>query len=197
MGRDWLARARWRWRGALLWPTFAVAVLLDGLIAHTWPLGGQGQSFGSGLLVGLIGSLLVVVLLSRPLGRLLRRRRTDMPAEVARNYAGTLAVLAVTAVVLATGLIHHPAIAAQQRVLDDAIARAEAFIGDRAPAEFRVNAYHTDTFTIEPGAMYRTCVPSRRRPRYYCVIVRVRLPLDRSVVVDGSEPNAAFMQGVN
>jgi hypothetical protein len=197
MDGAWLARLRWRWRGALLWPTYVGAIAADGLIGHARPPVGTGQSLGSALLVGLVATLPAVLLLSRPLGAILRRRRTDMPVTVARNYAGTAAVLTVTALILFAGLVHHPAIAAQQRVLDEAIARAEAFIGDRAPAEFRVNAYHTDTFAIQPGAMYRTCVPSRYRPRYYCVIVKVRLPLEQSVVFDGYEPNATFAQGVN
>ena len=197
MDRAWLARLRWRLRGALLWPTYVGAIAADGLIGRARPPVGSAQSLGSALLVGLVATLLAVLLLSRPLGALLRRRRTDMPVMVARNYAGTGAVLAVTAVILLAGLAHHPAVAAEQRVLDEAIARAEAFIGDRAPTEFRVNAYHTDTFAIQPGAIYRTCVASRYRPRDYCVIVKVRLPLQQSVVFGGSEPNAAFMQGVN
>ena len=76
----------------------------------------------------------------------------------------------------------------QQRIRD---------LGDHAPPEFRVNAAHTDTLVIQEGLLYRTCVPSRDRPRYYCVIVKPRLPFAQSVVPAGSEPNAAFAQGVN
>jgi hypothetical protein len=94
-------------------------------------------------------------------------------------------------------VVHHAGVVSDQHALDDAIARAEAFIGDQAPAEFRVNAGHTDTFVIQEGVLYRTCVPSRYRPRYYCVIVKPRLPLAQSVVPAGSEPNATFAQGVN
>jgi hypothetical protein len=197
MDSAWLARMRWRWRGASLWPTFGVAVLLDGGIAHVRPMAGDAQSFLSGVLLGLIFSLLAVLFCSRPLGALLRRRRADLPVGVARNYAGTFAVLAVSAVFLAIGLAHHSAITAQLRALNDAIARAEAFIGDRAPAEFRANASHTDTFTIQPGTIYRTCVPSPDGTRTYCVIVKEKLPLAQSVVFGGYEPNSVFAEGVN
>jgi hypothetical protein len=193
----WLQRARWRWRGALLWPTFVLAVIADGVIALVRPFAGDSQSFGGGVLTGLIANLLGVLLLSRPVGALIRRGRPDMPPPVARNYGGTLVVLLITAGLLAIGAVHHAGVVSDQRVLDDAIVRAEAYIGDRAPAEFRVNVAHTDTFVIQPGVLYRTCVPSRYRPRYYCVIVKPRQPLARSVVPAGSEPNALFAQGVN
>ncbi len=138
-----------------------------------------------------------MVLLSRPLGMLLRRRRTDMPAAVARNYGGTFAVCAVSAVFLVIGLAHRPTIVAQRHALDDAIVRAEAFIGDRAPAQFRANMRNTDTYVINPGDLYRTCVANRAGTRSYCVIVRSKLPLDQSVVPDGSEPNSTFSAGTN
>ena len=55
----------------------------------------------------------------------------------------------------------------------------------------------TDTFTIQPGAIYRTCVPSQAGLRDYCVIVKSRLPLAQSVIPDGSEPNAVMSEGAN
>jgi hypothetical protein len=196
MDGAWLHRARWRWRGALLWPTFAVAVFVDGAIARFRPFAGDSQSFGGGMLAGMILNLLGVLLLSRLFGALIRRRRADMPASVARNYGGTLVIVLISAGMLAAGQARHPGIVHDQRVLDDVIVRAEAFIGDRAPPEFRVNANRTDTFTIQTGVIYRTCVPSRYRPRYYCVIVKPRLPLAQSVVPAGGESNALFSEGV-
>ncbi|HWE09433.1 MAG TPA: hypothetical protein VG325_08760 [Solirubrobacteraceae bacterium] len=196
MDAAWLHRARWRWRGALLWPTFAVAVFVDGAIARFRPFVGDSQSFGGGILAGMVLNLLGVLLLSRLFGAAVHRWRADMPAQVARNYGGTLVVVLISAGMLAAGEVRHAAIISDQRVLDDAIVRAEAFIGDRAPAEFRANANHTDTFTIQTGVIYRTCVPSLYRPRYYCVIVKPRLPLAQSVVPAGGESNGLFSQGL-
>lgn len=196
MDGAWLHRARWRWRGALLWPMFAVAVVADAVIVHLLPFLGDSQSLGAGLLTGMLLNLLGVILLAWPLGLLVRRWRRDMPMEVARNYGGTLIVIGICLALLAIGLERHAGIVARRRVLADVNARAEAFIGDRAPAEFQVNAQDTDTFTIEEGVVYRTCVPSRYRARYYCVIVKPRLPLARSVSPAGSEPNALFAEGV-
>jgi len=141
-------------------------------------------------------NLLLVVLLSRPLGAVLRRRRPDMPVTVARNYGGTAAVIVVPALLLLGGLLHRPAIQNQQRMMDDAIMRATAYIGDRAPDAFRANVVHTSTYTIQPG-IYRICVPNPAGTRTYCVIVNVNMPFSRSVVFAGYEPNSLFSQGAN
>jgi hypothetical protein len=82
-----------------------------------------------------------------------------------------------------------------QRAMRDAIARAQAWIGDRAPAEFRRNVEFVSTLAIEQGSIYRTCVPSDDRTRTYCVIVKTHLPFARSVSFDGYESNAVFSAG--
>ncbi len=176
---------------------FVVTVLLDGVIAHELPTLGDRESFYGGIVAGLILNVLAVLFCSRPGSMLLRRLRPDLPVGVARNYAGTAGVLAVSVALLAVGLIHHPVITAQDRMLSDVTARAEAFIGDRAPATFRAEAAHTDTYTIQAGSVYRTCVPSRDGRRTYCVIVKPNLPFASSVVFAGYEPNWVFAQGTN
>jgi hypothetical protein len=197
MEAAWIVRARWRWRGAWLWPTFVIAALLDGVIATLRPFVGDRQSFAGGVLAGLVINLLAVLFCSRGFGLMLRRRRTDMPVSVARNYGGTAAVVLVSAGLLAAGMARHPGIVANQRALRDAVVRAAAYIGDRAPRTFRVDAQRTDTFTIQAGVIYRTCVLSQDGRRSYCVIVRPHLPAARSVVFDGYEPNWLFAEGVN
>jgi hypothetical protein len=197
MDAGWFARWRWRRRGAWLWPTFVVVTVADGVILHAFPLVGTSQTLIGGIVAAMVVNLLAVILLSRPLGALLRRRRTDMPVGVARNYAGTGAVALVAAVLVAGGLAHHSTVVNDRRMLDDAVMRAIAFIGARAPQPFRVNVTHPDTYTIEPGYAYRTCVPNRADTRTYCVIVRIQMPFARSVVPDGYEPNSLFSEGTN
>lgn len=197
MEAAWLARVRWRNRGAWLWRLFGVLAILDGVIGHLLPLSAGGQSITVGVIVGLVLNLLAVVLLSRPLGALLRRRRRDLPAAVARNYAGTFGVCAVTAGFIALGLAVAPSLRADQSAMRDALVRAEAYIGEHAPIEFRHRLEHPSTFTIQPDSVYRTCVLNDAGSRTYCVIVRRSLPLDRSVVFDGYEPNSVFGAGVN
>jgi hypothetical protein len=97
MDSGWLERVRWRRRGAWLWPVFVLAILADAVVEHLRPPASDTQSIASGALVALVLNLLGVLLLSRPVGALIRRARADLPSVVARNYAGTAVVLAVSA----------------------------------------------------------------------------------------------------
>jgi hypothetical protein len=197
MEAAWLSRVRWRHRGAWLWPTFVVLALADGVIGDALPISGRRQDVAGGVLVGLALNLVVVLLLSRPLGAALRRFRRDLPVGVARNYAGTVCLVLVSAGFVAAGLASRSDIQSDDAAYRDALTRAEAFIGDRAPAEFRRNATHPNTFAIQPGSIYRTCVPNTAHTRTYCVVVRRSLPFARSVVFDGYEPNSVFAAGAN
>lgn len=192
-----LVRLRWRRSGAWMWPAFVVMTVIDAIIVHQRPMAGDRQSVIGGIVIAMVSNVLAILLLSRPFGALVRRRRTDMPVLVARNYGGTAAIGLITLILLTAGLTHHAALTSEQRTLREAIVRAEAFIGDRAPAPFRAMADHTDTYTIQPGQVYRTCVPNRTLTRTYCVIVKPRLPPAQSVVFGGYEPNAVLAQGTN
>lgn len=192
----WLARARWRRRGAWLWPTFAILTVADAMIWHLLPPSGDRHTLLGGVLAGLFLNLIAIVVLSVGVGAVLRRVRPDLPKIVARDYGGTAAIVAVSVALLIAGLVHRPSVVAQHRDMRDAIVRAQAWIGARAPAEFRRNIEVVSTVVIEPGSIYRTCVPSANdRKRTYCVIVKTHLPFARSVRFDGYEPNAVFSQG--
>jgi hypothetical protein len=190
-----LVRLRWRRAGAWLWPAFVLLTVADAVIGHQLPPAGATETLAGAALLALFANLLGVLLLSRPLGWALRRRRRDLPTVVARDYGGTLVVLAVTASILAAGLIHAPAIKASQRAMQDAIARAQAWIGARAPDEFRRNLEFVSLLEIQAGAIYRACVPSPDGARDYCVIINRNLPLERSVTFAGYEPNSVLGAG--
>lgn len=192
----WYARVRWRWRGAWLWPTFAALTLADGVIGHALPAVGDTQNFVAAALVGCALNLLGVILLRRPLGALVRRARPDFPREVAGDYAGTGVVVAISLVLLASGLANRSSVIADRSTLHDAVTRAQAWIGGQAPAEFRRNISRISTLTIEAGRLYRSCVPSMDGRRTFCVIVRPHLPMAGSVRFAGYEPNSAFSQGL-
>ncbi len=188
-------RMRWRRAGAWLWPSFVALTVLDGAVGHMLPPAGTTETLFAAALLGLVINVIAVVLLSRPLGMLVRRMRRDMPSVVARDYGGTVVVFAVAAVLLTAGLVHRPVIQARQRATADAIARAQAWIGDRAPDEFRRNLQFVSLLAIQPGAIYRACVPSVRGDRSYCVIVNRNLPFQSSVKFSGYEPNSVLDAG--
>ncbi len=188
-------RWRWRRRGAWLWPAFTIAVVLDGLIGHLLPPAGESQHAIGAALLGAFFGLVAVILLSWPLGALVRRRRPDMPRVIARDYGGVLAIATVTCGLLAAGLVHRHVIEAHARARRDAIVQAQAFIGDRAPEPFRHDLATLDVYAITPGRMYRICVPDPGRLRAYCVIVDSRRPFGQAVSFAGYEPNSVFAQG--
>jgi len=195
MDGAWLARMRWRRRGAWLWPAFVAAIAADAIIAHALPPSGDSQTLVGAAVLACFLNLIAVVLLSWPIGMALRRLRPDLPRIVARDYGGTTAVVAITLVLLLAGLLHRPSIAADQNAMREAIARAEAWIGDRAPPEFRRNVTRVNTYPIEPGNIYRSCVPSDAHRRSYCVVVKVHMPPQQSIRFDGYESNAVFASG--
>jgi hypothetical protein len=190
-----LVRMRWRRAGAWLWPSFVVLTLADAAIGHLLPPSGVSESLAAGALLGLVANLLAVLLLSRPLGNLLRRVRADLPTIVARDYGGTLVVVAVTAAIAIAGVANHSAVESTQRAMQDAITRAQAYIGDRAPDQFRRNLEVVDLLAIQPGTIYRACVPNPAGTRSYCVIVNRALPFQSSVTFSGYEPNSVLGAG--
>jgi len=176
-------------------PAFVVLTAADAVIGHLLPPAGETETLVAAALLGLFANLLAVLLLSRPLGWGLRRWRGDLPRVVARDYAGTLVILAVSAALLSAGLLHRSAIQASERAMQDAIVRAQAWIGDRAPDEFRRNLQFVSLFAIQPGTIYRACVPSVDGTRSYCVIVNRAVPFERSVKFSGYEPNSSLAAG--
>jgi hypothetical protein len=191
----WVARVRWRRRGAWLWPAFVCLTAADAVIGHVWPPLGDTQTVAAAALLGAALNLAGVIVLSWPLSLVFRRARPDLPKVVARDYAGTFLVATVTVGLLIAGLAHRATVQAHSMALRDAVARAEAWIGTRAPDPYRRNAAFIDTYTIEAGRLYRSCVPGASAKRNYCVIIKMWLPTAKSVSFAGHEPNAVFALG--
>jgi hypothetical protein len=192
-----LVRLRWRRAGAWLWPSFIAFTIADAVIGHNLPPAGSTESLTAAGLLGLVLNLLAVLFLSRPLGWALRRTREDLPSFIARDYAGTIVVLAITATLVFAGVMHRSAIQAAQRDMHDAIVRAQAWIGDRAPDEFRRNLQVVSVLAIQSGRIYRACVPNVQNTKNYCVIVDRSKPLEQSVKFSGYEPNATLASGTD
>ena len=190
-----LVRMRWRLRGAWLWPSFVVLSLADASIIHNLPLSGDSASWVSGWLLGAVLSLICVVLLGNLCGRLVRRVRPDMPRVVARNYAGALLTLAVTLALLAGGLIHHQVVSSDHAALEEATARAEAYIGAHAPPAYQRDLHRLNVYEMQGTVIYRFCASAAAQTRDYCVIVNDKQPFGRSVHYSGAESNELLSEG--
>lgn len=190
-----ITRMRWRLRGAWLWPSFVVLTFADAAVIHDLPLSGTTASWVSGWLLGAVLSLLAIVTSAAPLGGVIRRLRPDMPKVVARNYAGALVTLAVTLALLAGGLVHQHVISSDNFALEDATARAQAYIGEHAPQPFQSDLHRLDTYQVQPPDIYRVCVSDVTGTYHYCVVVNRTQPFARSVHYSGAESNQQLSQG--
>jgi uncharacterized membrane protein len=190
-----LIRLRWRLRGAWLWPTFIVLTLADAAIVHALPLAGDSASLVGSWLLCVVVTLLAIIALAPPLGFAVRRLRPDMPRLIARNYAGAVVTLTVAIGLVAAGLAHRHVIRADLAALQDASARAEAYIGAHAPAEFQHDLRRLDTYEVQPPAVYRSCAANPTGNRFYCVVVKRYLPFGNSVRYDGAEANSVLSEG--
>ena len=168
----WQTRLRWRLRGAMLWPAFVAAVVIEAVLLDRLPVSGDDGPglFAAVLLAGFAN--LVVVAVAAPLaGRWLRRRRPGMPPVIATDRAGAVLVAAGGALVVALGLA-APLRACGPRTPTSSAQAASArrFFVNQAPREFQANVDHLDT--VKQGDdLYRTCVAGHDSHRAFCVFV--------------------------
>jgi hypothetical protein len=167
----WQTRLRWRLRGAMLWPAFMAAVVVEAVLLDRLPVSGDdGPGLFAALLLAGFANLFVVAVAAPLAGRWLRRRRPGMPPVIATDRAGAVLVAAGGALVVALGLAHHPSVRAAHADLGAQAAAARRFFVSQAPREFQANVDHLNT--IKQGAdLYRTCVAGRDPHRAFCVFV--------------------------
>src|SRR4051812_24472506 len=191
--RVWLTRLRWRLRGATMWPAFLVAVVADTVLLRLLPIAGDHAPdvFAAALLAFFFNLMAVAV--GAPLaGRLLRRRRrSDLPKVIADDRAGTALVGALALALLAIGLAHRPALRAEEGEFDRQAVSAREYVLEQAPARFKANVDHMDTWKQGPD-LYRTCTPGPNPRRDFCVIVDMRLSPPHIVRDTDQSPNSVL-----
>jgi hypothetical protein len=190
----WRSRLRWRLRGAKLWPTFAVVVVVEAVLLQLLPVAGDDGPglFAAVLLVGF-PNLAIVAVVAPLVGFWIRARRPSVPAVVATDRADTALLLAGVVVVLALGVGHHAVVREARDDLAVQAASARRFVINQAPREFQDNVDHLNTWKQAPD-LYRTCVAGNDPDRAFCVFVNT----DQSppgVTRDPDErPNAAVQR---
>jgi hypothetical protein len=167
---EWRARLRWRLAGAWQWPAFCVLTLVDTVVLSRLPFaGGRSTLIGSLLAAGLL-NMIVLAVVPKPAGWLLRRRRPDLPREVAADRAGATGLLALSVVLIVGGVLHRPALRAHDESMAFAAAQARAFAGHRAPKRY-LPLHGQDTWNPGPD-VYRSCFEGPDPKRDFCVVVR-------------------------
>jgi hypothetical protein len=168
--RLWLTRLRWRMRGAWLWPAYFGLTLLDGiLITELPPYGWTPPGIVGGLLLAGFANLLLLAVVAPFAGRLLRRRRQDLPRAIAFDYAGTALFCALTVTLLVAGVLHRPAAAARQDDAEAMSAAVRAYVAAHAP-EWAAGLDRVAVREYAPE-VFRACVPGPDPTRALCLIV--------------------------
>ena len=103
------------------------------------------------LLAGFFNVALLAI--AAPLGgRLLRRRRPDLPKVVADDRVGTAALVVLAVALLAGGLIHRPAVLDARRAFTAQSVAVRHYVAARAPGR------------VPPEHRSRGYLADRRRP---------------------------------
>ena len=169
-----LARARWtrwRWRlrGAVMWPTFAACLVLDTFILHRLPISGAATSVPDAFIEAGFFNLVAVAVFGPMLSLGLRRWRRDLPRVVARDHAGTAALLVVTVVVVGAGLLNRQTVVAAERSFRAQGLALRSYVLANAPS-YGPNLGHADTVQLDAN-FYRTCVPADNPATALCLFI--------------------------
>lgn len=198
MERVWSSRLRWRLKGAWLAPLVAALVVAEGVLLTRLPISGEGPDLVGALLLAAFLNLLLVAAVAPVLGFVLRTARPDLPAFVARDRVGVVLVLLLAAGLLTAGLLHRADLRREHSAAREALTRGRAWIGaqQRAGAFARSHTEWADVYAIEPGAVYRVCVPLSPAWRAaYCAAVDVQRPWPGGVRYAGAETNQHLAAG--
>jgi hypothetical protein len=152
-------RLRWRLRGAWQWPAFIVLTLVDIVLVARLPFQGEGADAMGAFLVAGFFNLIAVAVLAPVFGWLLRKRRRDLPFMIARDYAGAVLLVAITAGILTGGLIHRSALIEERADEAAVLLAVHAYVMHEAP---RFADGPVDSIRLETDH-YRACVTGSDR----------------------------------
>lgn len=190
-GAGGLRRLRWRLRGAWLWPTFVAATLAETVLLRWLPVQGESTRWISGALAAGCLNLVAVVVLGGLGGWLLRRRRPDLPAVVASDYAGTAALAVVALGLVVAGLVHRPQIADRRAAFDEQLLAVHRWVTQHGDDHANAHVSRADTVLVDDD-LYRTCVPGPDPKRWLCLIVDTSVSPPAVRRDPSREPNARF-----
>lgn len=185
----WLARLRWKVRGDSARLAVVVAVAAGCLLLVLLPpWGAPGLSWPR--FAGLVGVVLGLALVGGAIGaQVLRRRDPSLPRLVARDRAATMAVGAGVLGLCVGGILHRPAVVAEQERYDGMVAAATRLAERRAPDYATDRLAEADVRRLSRDVL-RVCFPLGRPDRAWCAIARRDDGLPRARTDSDTRPNA-------
>ncbi len=193
-GRLWARRLRWRLRGGLQWPAFAVLTVGDGLLLHLLPPFASAIALIPGIIIASFSNLFLVGAIAPFLaGRMIAERRAGgasgepavadgarslapggPPYEILLDRAATGLLVAGALGLVAAGLASRPLIVSETEATELNARLVRGYVLAHANAEYRRNVDAANTIRVAEG-YFRTCIPADDRRRAWCVFVDTNL----------------------
>ncbi len=200
--RFWTSRLRWRLRGAMQWPAFAVCTVIGGLILDRLPpVTTIGLNLIEGVLIATFANLFLIGALAPYLSKRLARRAQLVPAggiasppeveyEVLRDRVATALLAVGLLACLAAGLANIRVVVAETEAREDALLAVEARVMHGNNEELKRNLEASDTARLGPG-FFRQCIPTDERDRV-CFTVETDKDPVRVTRDPSQEPNSTL-----
>ena len=194
--RFWTSRVRWRLRGALMWPAFAVVTLAEAVLLNRLPPIRTGVDLIPGAIIATFANLILVGAVAPWLAKRMAARSGGHGAvspqtarEVLQDRVGTVLLATGLVGVIASGLATRPLIVGETEERERAAKALFEYVQHSGNAELRRNNDAAETARLADG-YFRTCIPHDDRRRYFCFFVdATKQPVE--VVRDPSaQPNS-------
>jgi hypothetical protein len=172
--RFWVARARWRLRGAMLWPAFVVLTLLDGFVLYRLsPVGFEFKDPIAPIILATFGNLFLIAVVSPLLTRRMVARRqgvTTVEREVLQDRVGATLLAVGLVGVIAAGLGNRQVVVSETEDTERNAKALSQFIAHSGNPELIRNRETANTRRLAEG-YFRTCISRDNRLRAYCFFV--------------------------
>ena len=172
--RFWVARARWRLRGAMLWPAFVIFTLVDGFVLYRLsPVGFDFDDPIAPVILATFGNLFLIAVVSPLLSKRLAARReaiTKVDREVLQDRVGTTLLAVGLVGVIAAGLGNRQVIVSETNATERNARTLDLVIAHAGNAELTRNRETANTHRLSEG-YFRTCVARDDRRRAFCFFI--------------------------